>query len=88
MKQNRWKRGVLIGATLGALCSLFHRETREGAKEFGRDVLGQIRSYREDPAKAFEVLRTTVEEIEYYADSIIKQLDDADNMIEKRPKQG
>ncbi|GAA0498090.1 hypothetical protein GCM10008986_26430 [Salinibacillus aidingensis] len=87
MKQNRWKRGILIGAAVGALSSLFHRETREGAIAFGRDVMDQFKNYREDPSKAFEDLRTTVEGIEYYADSIIKQLDDADQMLEKRPKQ-
>ncbi|MRG87450.1 YtxH domain-containing protein [Salinibacillus xinjiangensis] len=85
MSKYHWKRRVLMGAAIGAACSLFHRETREGVKEYGRELLGKAKEYRQQPSKAFEDLRSTIEGIDYYADAIIKQLNEADSVIEKKP---
>ncbi|MBB6455380.1 hypothetical protein HNQ94_003880 [Salirhabdus euzebyi] len=84
MKKYSWKRRVIIGASIGALCALLNKETRNGAKQWAETVMSEMREYRQHPSKAVHDLRLTVQKLDYYADSLVEQLNKADELVQNR----
>jgi gas vesicle protein len=81
MMAYNWKRGVMIGAALGALASLLHKETRTGAKEWGKKLLTDLKEYKEHPSKAMQDLRSTVQRIDQIASTFVHELDTAESLF-------
>jgi hypothetical protein len=81
MMAYNWKRGVMIGAALGALASLLHKETRAGAKEWGKKVLTDLKEYKEQPSKAMQDLRSTMQRVDQIASTFVRELDTAESLF-------
>jgi hypothetical protein len=83
MRKLSWKQTMFLGASLGALATLFHKETRQGAGVWGRNILTEMREYRRHPSKAVHDLRMAVQKVDRFADTFVHELESAESMFEK-----
>lgn len=58
--ENKFLRGMLIGAAVGAVVSMFHKQTRQGFLEQGKCVTDQLKDYYQHPSKLSDDLKKKV----------------------------
>ncbi len=86
MAKGNWKRRMLIGAAIGALVTLINRETREGAKEWGKEVYADLKEYKKQPSKAVQDLKSAAERVDRIAHTFVHELESAQSLLQDSPK--
>ncbi len=78
---------IVIGAALGAVVSLFNKETRTYAKDKITVLKDQINEVKEHPDKAVRSLRTAVEKVNQTlasgAENMLQGLDKIEDKFDK-----
>lgn len=78
---------IVIGAIVGAVISLFNKETRTYAKDKITVLKDQINDVKEHPDKAVRTLRTAVEKVNHSlassAENVLQTLDKVEDKLDK-----
>ncbi|MFC0272894.1 YtxH domain-containing protein [Metabacillus herbersteinensis] len=59
--ENKLLQGMLIGAAVGAVVSMFHKQTRQEVLEQGKCVTDRVKDYCQHPSKLSDDLKKKVD---------------------------
>ncbi|PKR76929.1 hypothetical protein CEY16_14075 [Halalkalibacillus sediminis] len=84
MQFQTWKKGLVFGALVGFLLTLFKREEREEVRNGSRKVKDQVKYVYTHPSETIHRLRMKLNQMNEGTDKVIEQLNQIEQFFEKR----
>ncbi len=79
----KWKKGMLVGALLGLLVTMFDRQERDRVKVYSKNMKNEIRQVYSHPSQTITQLRHKLNDVTRGTDKVIQQLDQLESFFNK-----
>ncbi|TFB13908.1 hypothetical protein E3U55_15205 [Filobacillus milosensis] len=82
-KLKTWQSGMIIGALMGLVVSMFNQRERESFKNSSKKTYNQIKHIYKHPSESVRQLRLKIDQVNKGTDNLIDQIEQVQRLIDK-----